>query len=207
LELWLEDLPRQNRLINWNGSAPKPGKGELPVNACVRLEAQVHELKDKIAKIKAAPLTADEAKTQIAAFVDDMSETVIPDLSSVLSGGGPASIVWPKDRLSFQAVVSDGKPMHGSVPALDPLALCAWLDPAALIERLCAEIEALDDGSGIPADDRKKALEKAEADLLTAERTWEHWISDLESKGEYGFRRRDADPRAVLGVIVEGGGR
>jgi hypothetical protein len=42
------------------------------------------------------------------------------------------------------------------------------------------------------------------AKILEMERVEEHWIGAIEGEGGEFLRRPDADPRAVLGVIIAG---
>lgn len=82
-------------------------------------------------------------------------------------------------------------------PGVSPLAVACWLDPEAVFARL-AEEGAIREGGTLSAQEKAAQLADLRTRLLKAERVEEALVVK-----EGGTRRRDADPRAVLGVEVQ----
>jgi hypothetical protein len=79
------------------------------------------------------------------------------------------------------------------------VALAAWIDPAALMAALSRDIDGVADARAMTAKDRAAKVRELEAAMLEAERAEEALI---EAAGGTIPRRRDADPAAILGVVV-----
>ncbi|GLI93667.1 hypothetical protein [Methylocystis echinoides] len=85
--------------------------------------------------------------------------------------------------------------------APDAFALLAWLHRDTIIQRICAEIDAVaDDRSALDPAQRAKKLAQADAAILLAEREEEAAICEALSRGFLIDRREDADPRAIVGI-------
>lgn len=210
IEAWLKGLGRGVKLVDWSGPEPKAKKTESFIDAVVRLEAEVHHLRQRVKAIEASPVSGEEAKAAILEYSRKLADIGRPDVSAVLAGHGPEEIRWTRESLGIRAVVSDEQQtaVAGGVSATDPLALAIWLNPEAVASRLCDEVDELDTGDGLTSEERAAALAEANAALLTTERAWAHFLAEAEARGEGGMRRRVISPLAVLRLeIVEGGKR
>jgi hypothetical protein len=83
----------------------------------------------------------------------------------------------------------------GATPQ-DVMALLAWYDPDAMLERLMGEIG---DAEGVSAAERERREPALEARILAAERVEEGLIEQSDIA-----RRPDASPLAILGVVLSG---
>src|SRR5690606_1436614 len=79
------------------------------------------------------------------------------------------------------------------------LAVMAWIDPDAVLNRLEADIEALP-GEGMDSSAKQNKLAELEARILESERREEALIEQALKAGQYIARRRDANPLAILGI-------
>jgi hypothetical protein len=85
----------------------------------------------------------------------------------------------------------------------DIAAAMCWLDPAAFAKRLNAEIDAMPQNEfSLSHRQRMQRLRLADRDLFELERSEELLILQGEEDGSIIARRFDADPAAILGVIV-----
>lgn len=131
----------------------------------------------------------EEVKEQAAAYVAASAERGRPKL---YYGHGRAF------SASFNALVEG---MHA--PRLDLSAALAWLDADATLRRLIEEIEAQPKPAlALTAQVKAEKLAALDAALLTAEFEDEACIEASEEEGPVISRRADADPRAVLGLVI-----
>jgi hypothetical protein len=80
--------------------------------------------------------------------------------------------------------------------------LC-WLAPASVLSALKREIEAAGAPvNAMPAAERIKRISELEAQLLALERREEVLVSCAAADGTEVLRRPDANPMAVLGIVV-----
>jgi hypothetical protein len=183
IESHLRKLPSDTRLV----AAPKPTvtlrEGE-PVEEALRLlRADIVELKDEARRVRAAQLPKAEQKEKASGFVVSQA---------------PPRLICTHDHFAVEFSGPTGPTNHPS-----PLAVLAWFDRDALVARLHAEIAAQPDPElALTAAEKRDRLAKLRADLLAAERLEETLIERAMLQGMYIERRRNADPMAVLGVMV-----
>jgi len=173
--LWQVD-----RLAEW-ASAAMVGMIDAPAvtnpkGATIEtVRATVTGLKRDLAQTRAAPLTAEELKAAAAKWVAAKAVEGRPAIDA-----RTGEIMFPQTGVS-------------------PLALAAWMEPATIMAALARDIDASTDGRAMTAKDRAAKVRGLEAALSEAERVEEALI---EAAGGTIPRRRDADPAAILGVVV-----
>jgi hypothetical protein len=206
LENWLRNLPRQARITDYTGQAPSLKKGATPQDALMEAERELQALAVRRSELETAPIASSEVKANIRHHVAELNVTALPDLSRAMLSGDPADIRYTTESAPTHSITPQGDQISGHARVVDPLALAAWLFPDALIERLEEEADALagDDADAITAEERETGFAEVAEQVLATEREAEFWTTQLEQSGVQVLRRRDADPRAVLGIVIEG---
>lgn len=197
LDAWVSRLGSV-ALEPYTGPAPKLARAETASDAVERCRRRVRELRADLARVEAAPVPSSMAKEKARAEAARLVEQGRPNVGALIEGAG--EIAWPTSAATVSAW-RDGRPDPNTptVRTINPLALAAWLDPAALLARLEAEIDELADDANAMTDEAK-AAKRAEilADLLAVEHEEEAFIMQAAAAGIGILRRPDADPRAVL---------
>lgn len=186
------------------GSAPKLARGEKPLDAVARLRGKVAELRQEATRISNAPLPAAEAKAAAKSFIEHMAFSGRPDVTPLLRGESKPE--WPNlASLYQQAVMGPGNEymvIAAGVNA-DAIGLTAWLHGPAMLKALEAQIDAeAKDDRAIPTVGREARLDVLRGEMLAIEREEEAIIRAIAEEGIPVERRPDADPRAVLAVVV-----
>ena len=85
----------------------------------------------------------------------------------------------------------------------DLIGTLCWLAPTSVLAALKREIEAAGAPvNAMPAAERIKKIGELEAQLLALERREEVLVSCAAADGTEVLRRQDANPMAVLGVVI-----
>lgn len=138
--------------------------------------------------VRDAPITGAEAKAALTAQVDRLAERGRPDILGVAEQGG---------QLGFRMLPGD----FTGIP--DSISLIAWACRDQLLAKLSAELDdVIDDAAALGAEERAERLAEIAAQLADAERREEGLIELAGVRGITIPRRPDADPAAVLGVVV-----
>ena len=171
-------------------AATKPArveKGETLAHAATRIRARIAALKTEQQKVMTAGLPAADAKKMAAAHVAKLVEKGRPRIRFGHDGDF---------RLIFDAMVD------GAYTAQQDFgAALAYLDPAAFLQRLCDDIDAMPKPAlTLSVKARAEKLGLLEVELLTLEFEDEAIVEASEVEGPVVLRRPDADPRAVLAV-------
>jgi hypothetical protein len=160
-------------------------KGETFALAIAKVRTEIFALSQQLAKVRAAPLpTADQIK---------LAEEYVARRGAVT---GPR-IGVVRDQLQLQ--------WHDDVIASrqDLIGTLCWLAPTSVLAALKREIEAAGAPvNAMPAAERIKKIGELEAQLLALERREEVLISCAAADGTEVLRRQDANPMAVLGVVI-----
>jgi hypothetical protein len=190
---WLRDLPASCPLVEAGESAQQPAAvGNNWAATVAEHRSEIAHLRAEIRRVKNAPIPSTAAKVAARKFVDELVERGRPDIQPFVDGK-TTSISFPEIQLYGFGGYS------GSI--IDVAAHQAWLDPAKYLARLENEIERVsDDKSALSEADRDRQTAQLMAALLTVERAEEATIEACEHEGGSIIRRRDADPRAVLGL-------
>jgi hypothetical protein len=160
-------------------------KGALPAAIDAVREERTQLLAD-LRAVRDAPVTSTAAKAAMTAQIDQLAARGAPQLhhtaEKALSVG-------------FSAIPSTG--------AFNALAFACWLHRDAIVARLEAELEALaDDDIALTDTERAKREAAILAKIEEVERREERLIEMSEEQGAPVRRRDDANPAAVLGVVV-----
>lgn len=168
---------------------PKLEKGETLGTAVKRIRLRIEALTSERGRVAGCGLPFAEIKKQAAEYVAELAERGRPKL---LFGHGR------KFNVNFTATVETAFATKQDVGA--PL---AWLDASAFLRRLIEEIEAQPRPPlTLSAKDRTDKLAALDAELLVLEFEEEACIEASEVEGPILHRRNDADPRAILGLVV-----
>lgn len=210
LAKWLRTVPEGVPLQQAAPVATEVRKGETTTAALDRVRTTIMQLKAERAAIKAAPVPSADLKPFLRQFVQNVAERGRPNLFELIEGG--RSIVIPRAAVSFPVTVtgSAGKldvsavgAAHGEL--VDPVALLAWMDPAAMLKRLEAELAAVaDDDAALDVPTRRKKLQQNADAALHAERAEESLVMRALDERLDVQRRADCDPRAVLELDATG---
>lgn len=190
LERWLAQ-PRPGKTLR---TVPQPSVKDDPEALRVENE-RVADLRAKRAIIVAAPLDRASDEQQLAAHIRALYDAVEVRRTGQRSGE-PVSIeidskVGGLHRLStLEQMVCNFSAATGSVEKGVEATVRFVLDKSPSAE------------GGMSATDRAAALERIDADLLTAERRREALIVAAEAAGRIVERDPAADPRAVLGLSL-----
>lgn len=192
VEQYLASLPKSEPVRVHDAEPTKPRKGEEIIDAVERIRSEIAALADAAKEARRAPIPASEAKRLARLQIDELARAGIPSVTQLLNRGG--KIGWPSDQVHGASVGAN------LTRGLDGLALLAWIGKDKLVERVEAEIDAHAGDGALSADEKKFALLRIQDDTLALQRAEESLIEQAESRGVEIARRRDADPRAVLGL-------
>lgn len=168
---------------------PKLDKGETLGTAVKRIRLKIGTLTSERSRVAACGLPLSDLKKQADEYVAELAERGRPKL---LLGHDR------KFNANFTATVETAFATKQDIGAA-----LAWLDPPAFLRRLIEEIEAQPQPSlALSAKERTEKLAALDAELLVLEFEEEAYIEASEVEGPILHRRHDADPRAILGVVV-----
>jgi hypothetical protein len=191
---WMESV-RTHVVTDARLGDPKLLRDETPAIAIGKLRGRIAELKANLDQIKSTPIHSSEAKAFCVSYVAELVEAGRADLHWLLDGG-VRRIDWhdPAHRGSADR-------QYGTEAAPAAIAHIAWMDPKGFLTALHRQVdEEADDSIALKADDRTRKSASIQTELLSLERSEEHWVATLEKDGAKMARRSDADPRAVLGL-------
>lgn len=197
IEAYLKLVRRQGVTITpWSG-AVRPARGDT----ADKIRAKIEALHTELRTVREAPLPQGEAMASLRRQVEKIAEDGRPDLTGLLAHGD--RIRWPTATGEVLGATADGMQTvsRGSIP--DSNALIAWLFMDELTARLEAELADMigPRDNGLSRDERRRREARLMADILAAERIEEAVIEAAERDGHAAIpRRREADPRAVLGL-------
>lgn len=179
--MWVVD-----RLAEWASAKAMAGMTDAPPvkvpsgETVETVRAKIAGIRKELDQTRAAPLTADELKAAAARKVREMALNGRPHVD-----GRSGDIIWRAEGVS-------------------PASLAAWMNPEGMVAALARDIDAVTSPCAMTADARRKRVRELEAALLDAERIEE---AIVEATGGTIERRKDADPAAILGVVVGKVGR
>lgn len=174
----------------------KPTKSEPLADILFRVRADQAALRDRLATIEGAPLTATEAKAAARAEIDEIAQRGAPDVSGLLSGVG---IGWPTELLT-----TNGGGHHqyvGVAQVTAALPLIVWANRKMILSALEAEIDArADNANAFSATARTAAISECEAAILALQRREERIIEMIEDTTGQTIKRLCRDPLVLLGI-------
>jgi hypothetical protein len=174
------------------------GKLTLPKGSADKVVAELRqrlaELRVERDRIATAPYPAAFCKTIVRQWVEDLAGKGAIDVRPTIARGHPP--MWSTAVIPLPVAVAS------SFPLPDMPATVAWLFKDVLIDRLCAEIDALakDDRQALTTEQRRERDRAIGDEILLTESTEEAAIETLEKAGSELPRRDDCDPRAVLNL-------
>jgi hypothetical protein len=166
----------------------KVDKGETLTQAATRIRNRIAALKAEHQKVTSAALPIADQKKAAAMEVARLAEKGKPKLNI------------GHDRFS---VALDVMVASSHAPVLDLAAAMAWADPSAFLARLCEIIDAQPKPAlALSTKARAEKLAALDVELLTLEFEDEAIVEASEIEGPIVLRRPDADPRAMLAVVI-----
>jgi hypothetical protein len=162
-------------------------KTSLP-QAIETTRRMIAECQQDIAKVRAAPLKVSSKREAARAYLERLGQIYAPKI--VFDGRGGAKATWREDM-----VVSKDEILSLIVWALGPNG------PAELVEAFAIDEEP-EPEDAISPEERPQQLSKFANTLLTLERQENSLISCAVANGYEITRRPDADPMAVLNLVI-----
>lgn len=160
-----------------------------PAQAVSNVRAQIRALAAERVRVLQSALPTDDLKKQASEYVQTQREHGRPKL---VFGHTIAF------NAQFNALVDGAWSTQQDIGAA-----LAWLDPEKFERKMHEEIDRLPQPTlAISSDERAKKLLELEAELLMYEREEEALIEWSEEHGAPVHRKLDADPRAVLGIML-----
>jgi hypothetical protein len=146
---------------------------------------EIAGLRQQLVTVKAAPLPLDDMRELVESFVVELMRRGQPGVA----------IVGDKLRVLFRGDMAAPE---------DVLALLAWAAPEQVCRALEREVGKLLPvrADALPPQERIRLLAELEAQLLDRERYESALIESARESGVEILFRADADPSAVLGVVV-----
>jgi hypothetical protein len=162
-------------------------KSSLPA-AVASTREQIADLQKEIAKVRAAPLKVSSKRESARAYLERLARVYAPKL--VFDGRGNAKATWREEMVVSKDEI---------------LSLIAWAlgpnGPSELVEAFAIDEEA-EPEDAISPEERERQLAKFANTLLTLERQENSLISCAAADGFEIVRRPDANPMAVLNLVI-----
>jgi hypothetical protein len=183
---FLMELPPHAELVDLLREKVPRVKGETPLDAIKRVRAEIRTAQGDVRKLYHAAPRAADLKRAAKAYVAGLAETGRPKITGT--------------HEKFEITFDNG----GFTLKPEIRAILAWFDPDALLRRLEEEIDAMPvPPLTLSAKEKNERLAAAKLKLLTLERQEEALIEAAYDDGEQIVRRYDADPVAILQVLIK----
>lgn len=189
LRRYLERLPADVEIAQCKPTKIKLKDGEDYSDAVDRIRAQITALASEKTRVERSEMTKAERKETIKGWVERQRERAKPFMH--WQDGNPI--------IRFDVNLVDA-----NAPIRDTPAMLCWLMPGTMTKRLCEEIDAAPEGLTMSKEDKAERLKEIGKETLACSREEEAIIAHAETKDSFIVRRVDADPRAVLGLVVRG---
>jgi hypothetical protein len=185
---WLPCLPA-NASLEDSKLKVKLAPNEALSTAIEKIRGRIAAIRKERVRVQQAPPPKSDLKLKAREYVEAMIAKGRPTI--VATHEAPFAV-------TFGAMVAGAWTAQQDIAA----AMC-WLDPAAFAKRLNAEIDAMPQNEfSLSHRERMQRLRLAERDLFELERSEELLILQGEEDGPIIARRFDADPAAILGVVI-----
>ncbi len=172
---------------------------DIPAAIVARCRTRFEELTAQIRATRSAPIPSAKAKEIARYQIEAFAERGRPEVDRLIAHGEP--VAWPTTNPGPLLVDGGNGGVVFPAPGADATALLAWLHRDELIAKIETEIDAnADDGRALSDDKRAERLHELAAAMLEVERAEEAAIELANASGSAILRRREADPRAVLGL-------
>jgi hypothetical protein len=193
---YLQQFSSETKLIAEEPSPAKLRKGESFSDAVVRLRGALDDIYRDVIETKSAPIPPEKAKQIAANYVSKLAAEGRPDISMFLQRGG--GLRWSNQQVP-------GLNVDGLIPQFaKALPVIAWMHEGALVEAIHREIDsAAKSELSLNDEDRSLRLIELANAQLKLEREEEGFICQAAEAGIEIARRKNADPRAVLGLSSE----
>lgn len=170
------------------------------INKLDSIRTEIASVREELVWLDTSPLPLPEAETRIVTWVDAQARKMGDRLSlgsAIRSEGnlGDAELLTVHAR-GRADIYSERDALVNASADLAPI-IC-WLFPAAVKERLRAELSGLDYEPGPPAEERPSMKARLQDELHRLELIEESLVLELEAAGVEVFRREDADPAVIL---------
>lgn len=164
---------------------------KLPAKAAPE---EVKRVRSKIAEIEAAIHDTTFAPLPLA----DVKEAIVREISEIAAKGQPR--VRYNDRRSSPLKLGEALGIRNSPAGPSTAATLVWAMQDVITERALSLVGDIEPERALTNAQRDALLEQLAAERLEAERIEEAAIMAAHAAGIAIARRREADPRAVLGI-------
>lgn len=179
---------------------PKLVKGEHITETVQKVRGKIAELQTDAQSVEDAVLPAAVAKAIARAQIEAIAAKGEPNTLQLIEGRERLGL--PTKMGAVVSVIGTDKLATVTMPAaFDTTAFLFWLCKDAIVARVDSLIdENADDASALTDEQRGKKHLQIQAAILEQERVEEQLVEMASSQAVAIHRRRDADPRAVLGL-------
>jgi hypothetical protein len=185
---FLDTLPAQTVLEAVKPIKIKLKPGETHSQLVHELRVTIVQLIGERSQVERAGLPTDEIRAQVKAWITRRSIEARP------------AITASHDKFAVNFTYMDPESF---TPALDPLALMAWLDPELLEDKLNELVDMMPKPKFVMTPQEKsKRLKEIRAELDEAERYEVALIDDAQDNGVMIEHRPNVDIPALLAVAV-----
>ena len=171
-----------------------------------KLRDQIQQLNEEVEWVSTAPVTREELKERVLAWVDSMAtraESAAIGLNDLRSPRPHTFNGADLLKVETRVVSIEGK--TGVSPLKFSLApQLTWLLGDAIKDSLLAKVDAMDYVPGLPMDERPARLAQLKQELRALEQKEEALICEAEANNLQIYRRADADPAVILNYDPEG---
>lgn len=186
---YLEMLPANAVLSDAKRIKVRPKTGESVTEAVDRIRRDIGKLVAEKFQVEQAGLPTHEIRAKARDWISRCAETARPQITAT------------HNEFAITFNVYD---QRASVPMPDIAAIMAFLDPEKLTKRIDEAIEQMPKPRlALSAEQKAKRLREIKDLLYERETEEEALISLAEEQGQTIDRRPTADPRAILGLVVD----
>jgi hypothetical protein len=189
IQAWLTALPPPTALeMARVPASDQPRDGETVLDAITRVRTEIDHTLSVLAVVERAPLPKADLKRLAEQHVEELAKRGQPTVTATAEG---------------LSIKFNGADSWATGSRESAVALLAWLHAGQMISRIWGQIDKLPENPNAMSTDRKQErIADIRGSLDGLERHEEALIERAIREGLDVQRRVDADPMAVLGVIV-----
>ena len=181
-------------------------KGERLPHAVERLRHRLRELDADAHRARSSPFPSSACKERMIEQVETIAARGTPSVDGLVEHFGNIAFAQHMVHIPLVAMGEKGTAITGSASGevSDALAFTIWLNKAAVVRALEAEIDReADDANALSVSDRELRLAEIGRDRLATSRIEAALVWAMQAAGDAIEHRRDADVAAVLGIQLE----
>ncbi|MCK1391695.1 hypothetical protein [Bradyrhizobium sp. 1] len=187
VQRYLAMLPADVTLLGAKPIKTKLKDGESHLSAVERIRREIAGLASERLSVEQAGLTSAEMRAQAKKWITERALQ------------GRPTITATHDKFEINFVDPAAYSMHLDIPSM-----LAWFDPEGMETKLNELIDSMPKPKlALAPIEKADKLRELKRSILTLERQEEALIVEAEEVGTIIPRRTGADPRAILGIVVD----